>query len=468
MCDCDHAIGADDSATSALTRWLRPNQNLARSLQRQILDTNNAIARLPRQYVAPLRVNDTIVMRWVDPAHLAEWRRVRDAWAAWYSRGKFDASTDLILDWGNVIDGWRRFYGLPRWNKQTAEQYQTNVRRAHALGDQPMNSNVIALGAEGQWFAAAGSAEGGTDVRFVWQQRGAEMHAWARIVWPGHPPIFIHAMTDLDAIRREMEAHPQIKRAITAAGAEVGWFGSSMFKKIAKAAKKQGITRVMNQVRGVVAKAMNNPIVQQALMATPYGAAALGIYNGAKMARAAMSGNLKAKNAIQFLSNQTAAGVPGAQKALMFVRQGAAQIQQGQGLAQQLQSGNMDFGSMLQQGSALASQFGGKRGGDLAANIQNAQGLAQTFNAGQVFARSLGDDAASLMQLANLYKAGDDTSDVTPEVEALMTFATAGAFDGMRWLVSRMGLHSMEGRPDELTKRQALMSGRDVLATRFA
>lgn len=318
-----------------------------------------------------------------------------------------------------------------------------------AIIDAGASNMNMAMGNEGQWFAAAGF-DATTDVRFVWQQRGREMHAWARIVWPGRPPVFIHAMTDLAAIQRELEANPNIKRMIAASGADIaqaGWFGSKLFKKIGKAAKKVGLTKVMEQVRGTVAKAMNNPMVQQALMSTPYGAAALGIYNGAKIARAAMSGNLKAKNAIGFLTNQLAAGVPGADKALMFIRQGAQQVKQGQ---------------------ALASMLPGQGGGQPQGGMPDFSQLMSMFQQRQSASAGASLDPRELMQLGNLYKTGADNSDVTQEVDALMTFATAGAFDGMRWLVSRMGLHSMEGRPNELTKRQALLDGRNVLATRFA
>lgn len=278
--------------------------------------------------------------------------------------------------------------------------------------------------AENQWFVASGF-DPSTDVRIVYQQRGRHVHAWARVVMPGGPPFFIHATTDTAEIERQLSAHPSIRAQMTAAGGEasVGWFGSKIFKGIKKAAKKAGITKVVKTVRSLAAKAMNNPMVKQALASHPYGQAALAAYQGAKVANAALRGNPSAKNVITHLTKQYAAGNPQAATALKFIRAGARDLRSG------------------------------KYGDALCSSVPTAVS---------------GNDARSLLVLGDLCRAGNDSTDLGNDVDALLTFASAGAFEGARWLLDRMSLRSMQNHPNEFGTRAALMSGRDVLATRFA
>ena len=52
------------------------------------------------------------------------------------------------------------------------------------------------------------------------------------------------------------------------------------------------------------------------------------------------------------------------------------------------------------------------------------------------------------------------------EVEAVEEFATAGAFEGLRWLASRLGPHSMFGSPGGgFSKRDALQLALQVATT---
>jgi hypothetical protein len=232
------------------------------------------------------------------------------------------------------------------------------------------------------------------------------------------PPIFVHAVTGLADIERELRNHPQIRQQLAisgadGAGAEAGWFGSKAFKSLKKAAKKIGVTKVLSTVRNLSKKVINNPIVNAALRATPYGQLALAIHKGANIAEAALKGNLKAKNAIGFLVKQYRQGNPAAANALRFIRAGAKQLR-----------------------------------------VKGAV--------------SGGDEPAAFFALGDLYQPGTDNRELGEDFDALMTIAGAEPFAGVRWLLSRMSLHSMEGRPNELTTRDALLMGRNVLASRFA
>ena len=61
----------------------------------------------------------------------------------------------------------------------------------------------------------------------------------------------------------------------------------------------------------------------------------------------------------------------------------------------------------------------------------------------------------------------DDGGDVTDhEIDALETVATSGAFEGVRWLASRLGWHSMSAPSSGFTRRDALMSGMQLYAPR--
>lgn len=282
------------------------------------------------------------------------------------------------------------------------------------MGYAPRSGGVRAN--EGQWFVASGMDAPTVVVHFCYEQRGRDLHAWARIVLPGGPPILLHATTDVAEIERQLKAHPRIQQQITASGGEaaIGWFGSKAFRKIKKAAKSIGISKVINTVRTLAKKAIHNPIISMALRATPYGQLALAINKGASIASAALHGNLKAKNALGFLVKQWKAGNPMAATALRFVRMGARQVR------------------------------------------------------GMPAAVSGGDDVRAYLALGDLYGPGNNTIDVGDDVDALLSFASAGAFDGTRWLLDRMALRSMSANPQEFSKRDALMSGREVLATRFA
>ncbi len=408
-----------------------PNQTLARSAHQTFLATNDQIARLPRRLTPAGRQTFRPYgeyTTWLSADDLKRWRELRDQWSQFYKRGHFGGENlKTIFTYQGLANAWRMHFGWPEWNKTTANAYEEQTRRAHSHGDAIISKGASTVGdhnnqetvfaggsaAEGKWFVATGF-DPSVDVRLSYQQRGRHLHAWARVTMPGGPPVMVHATTDLAEIERSLQDHPEIKAQMTAAGgADVGWFGSSAFRKLKAVAKKIGVTKVLSTVRGLSNKVINNPIINAALRATPYGQLALAIHKGVNVAEAAIRGNLKAKNAIRFLVKQYKQGNPQAGTALAFIRAGAKQLR-----------------------------------------VKGAV--------------SGGNDAAAYLALGDLYQPGTDTRELGHDVDALMAFAGAEPFAGLRWMLSRMGLHSMDARPGELTTRDALMSGRDVLATRFA
>lgn len=399
MCGCDQAVAGVHTS----------NQQWARNLHDQMLITQTALARVPREPTGG---------RWMTPKLLNDWRTVRSQWAAWYGRGQWYAPSagDTLNAYQNVLNGWRRYFGLNALPTLAGPAISgADALTIMGADDMAQPTRLSGRMDENQWFVASGF-DPSVDVRIVFQARGRHVHAWARVAMPGGPPFFVHATTSVEDIERELAAHPKIRAQMTAAGGEasVGWFGSKVFKKIKSAAKKIGVTKVITNVRNLAKKAINNPLIRTAMMATPYGQLALAVNKGASIASAALRGNIGAKNAIGHLVKQWQAGNPQAAVALRFIRAGARTI----------------------------------------------RGVAPAVSAG--------DDASAFRALGQLYRPGPDMTALGDDVDALLTFASAGAFEGTRWLLDRMSLRSMANHPAEFGTRDALMSGRNVLATRFA
>lgn len=63
---------------------------------------------------------------------------------------------------------------------------------------------------------------------------------------------------------------------------------------------------------------------------------------------------------------------------------------------------------------------------------------------------------------------GEDQVTIDEDADALLTFATAGQFEGLRWFASRMAPQSMYSNPNAFSRRDALLLGRQAGAQRFA
>lgn len=290
---------------------------------------------------------------------------------------------------------------------------------------------------QNQWGAVSGiDGTAGVKARGVWNQNGKDLNAWLRIDWPNGHSVLLHATTDMTTIEREMGTLPD------AANVQSGWFGSSFLRKT-------GITKIAKAVTSIAKKAINNPLIKTALMATPVGQAAFAIQRGAKLVQSALKGDFNAKNFLNFALQQATAGNPTAQQALKLIRAGARQVPQIARFVPQVARYAMPFASFIPGASAVMPAI---------STIQR-------------FARSSGDcDDARWVGLC----AGDagpvpeSSLRLDQDMDAILTFASAGSFEGARYILDRMALQPMEDNPNRFGTRAALLLGRETGAARFA
>lgn len=302
---------------------------------------------------------------------------------------------------------------------------------------------------ERRWYpeplTVASGADGGlrrVPCRIVWMQHGDHIHGYAKFRLPDGRVLMAHASTNLEEMEREISA--EVRQALeqrvvaaTAGGYAVsaGWLRKKfrkMKRKIKEVAKRTGITKVVKTVAKVAKKALDNPIVQAALATNPYGAAFLAARKGLQLAVSAAKGAKKAKNAISSLVQHAKKGNLKAKNMLKLVRNGVKQH---------------------------------------AKLFKNVPALQRVASAGA-------DDVSAFAALAAgapvalHYFAGcgaDVQSDMTDrDLDALEHFAESGAWEGVRWLADRLSLHSMDARPFEFSKRDALSLGRQSMGDRYA
>lgn len=283
--------------------------------------------------------------------------------------------------------------------------------------------------------------------RVVWLQQGNHLHAYAKFRVPSGEVLMAHATTDLAHMEAEITQGIRERLALEApnGAAAGGWFKRRMRKlknRIKRFAKKSGIVKVLKTVHSVVNKALDNPIVQAALASNPYGAAFLAARKAVKVAVSAVKGSLKSRGVLKKMLKLATGGNLKARNFLRLVKNGVKNNAQ---IFKRLPQ----LAKFSQAAAAGASEME-----QLAALVQGCTGYQPVTSSG---AYSLvGADTDIL---------GEPTDQ---ELDALEGFAVSGAWEGVRWLASRMSLHSMAQRPDEYSKRDALLDGRALGANRFA
>jgi hypothetical protein len=248
------------------------------------------------------------------------------------------------------------------------------------------------------------------------------VHIWAKFHLPGMTnPMQIHAKIELGPIEAAL-----LQQFAPGGGAAVG---GRVWRKIKKAARKVARSKLVKGIVRTVKRAIDNPLIKGALAVTPAGAALYATRAAARVAAKAIKGNHKAKAQISGLAAAARRGHPGAQNAMRLIRCGVrAHV------------------------PALAAQVSGDEG-------QAFTVIAGWADGGYPVAVGIGCDRWSVQ--------GDD-AETQHEVDALNEFASAGAWEGVRWVASRLGLHSMSNHTTELTARGALLDGRTAMARRFA
>lgn len=287
--------------------------------------------------------------------------------------------------------------------------------------------------------------------RVVWQQQGQYVHGWGKLRLPSGQVVIVHASTDLAAMEREMTAEIRaklIREAQQQPGSAISGSWWKRFKKKLKKikhklkaiAKKTGVFKVLKTIHSVVEKALDNPIIKGVLASNPYGAAFLAarqaIHTGIKLVKKAVKGSKKARELISKVVHAAKKGHKPSVNAIEMIRKG---LQAMKGLTPQQMSAIFS--------KAMTAAAGGP---DVWDSIAAGCGC---YN-----------DHAS----AGYYEImGADDHETDHEIEALDTFASSGAFEGLRSVIDRMSLHSMATHPHETSARDALMLGREAYAQRF-
>lgn len=245
------------------------------------------------------------------------------------------------------------------------------------------------------------------------------MHIWVKFQLPGGIPRMLHAKIELGPIERELAA------AEPAGVATSGRFGD----RIKRAARKVARSKLVRGVVKTVKRAINNPLVKAALSATPAGAAMYATRAAARVAAKAIKGNRAAKSFISGTAHAARQGHPGALEAMRLLRCG-----------------------VRQHVPRLAAQLSGDETRDL------------------MIVGGWGDSSYPVLVGigADPWDAQGPGIETEREIDAVNEFASAGAWEGVRWVAHRLGLHSMANNPNEYSRRDALLDGRAAMASRFA
>lgn len=281
---------------------------------------------------------------------------------------------------------------------------------------------------EGAWQnVLLGADVPGMKARGTIVPNGPFLHAFLKFRLPHDPKVYmVQAHIDLreveKAINAELAARPEAQAAVV---------GGKIWRKMKKGVKKAVKTIAKNKiVRGVISvakKAFNNPLIKAALSATPFGAAITATAAAARVAAKAIKGGMKAKKVLSSIAQRAKRGDPDAIKAARIVKKG------------------MELTGVRPQLTLAAQQQAAAAGEPeyLAAVVGSCVNCAPAHYA-----------------MPQVVGCGADEGDAEDhEVEALEEFATSGAFEGVRWLASRLAPHSMFGAGPNFTKRDALQLG---------
>lgn len=266
--------------------------------------------------------------------------------------------------------------------------------------------------------------------RLATQEDDYFLHGYLKFGRPHEKPVMLTVSIDLRPIEAEVQA--ELEQRTPPGAVSGGRFFRRLKRKIKHAVKKIAHSKLVKGITKIARKVIDNPLVKGVLAATPYGAAFLAVRAAARVAAKAIRGGHKAKAFIAETLHRVKHGDPQALKVARLLKQGIKYA----GIAPKLQM------------SAAAGAAGER---DYLAHMLSAalQNHPPALEAGGRFVAASGED----------YGAGDDH-----ELEAVDMVATSGAFEGVRWLASRLSLHSMVANPDEFTARNALMLGHSVLA----
>lgn len=322
------------------------------------------------------------------------------------------------------------------------------------------------------------------------------MHGWARIQGDLGDTITIHDSVSLGDIE-----HALARRLNT----EVGRLGGRLRNKLKKAAKKVGKSKVLRGVVKVARKALDNPIVQAALASNPYGQAFLAARKGLRMGIQAIKGAKGAKQAIKGVYRSYKRGNPGARNMLSMVRKGMQTYKKLAPAARAALAGaepeafRFIAGEMIDSVEPVAAVSGAdwiavmgesaeigrrRRRGSWRKKLK--KGLKQLHDPREHFkhlkrtAKAVKKNPMKALldprsQLKRTFAgshleliAGAHYDVIGEDMDALATFATAGAFEPLRRNLASVPENASLAAPGDLTARGAVLNGRALMAARFA
>ena len=288
---------------------------------------------------------------------------------------------------------------------------------------------------EGTWQnLVIGADAPGLRARGTLVQNGPFLHAYLKFRLPGNPKVFlITARLDLRELEAALAAEltqrqPAVAAMLEGGAVSGGRIAQKIKSGIKRVAKKIAKSKLVQTVKTVAKKAFNNPLIKGALMATGFGSAVVATAAAARVAAKAIKGAKKAKTVLKGIAQRARRGDPDAIKAARLVKKG------------------IELTGIKPNVSAAAKAAG--EGEYLAAVCEGCLQLPAT-SAG----------------MPPLVGCGADGVDEEQELEAFHTFATSGAFEGLRWLASRLGPHSMVANPNAFSTRDALLLGQQAMAS---
>lgn len=262
---------------------------------------------------------------------------------------------------------------------------------------------------------------------------GTHLHGYLKFQLAGGQTYLLTMNVDLRPIEAEVNAELAARGIPNGGAASGGRIARKIKGRLKKAVKKIASNKLVKGLVSVAKKVVNNPLVKGMIAAVPGGAAVLAVQAAAKVAAKAIRGGKKAK---AFVANVARRVRSGDKSALPVAR-------------------------LLKQGIKASG---------IAAHLRlpaNAAAAGEDHYLSAVLGACSGNDFDPYAMSAGghyLVGIGADESDGTEEIDAVETVATSGAFEGVRWLASRMSLHSMAARGDEFTARGALMLGHQLMA----
>lgn len=288
---------------------------------------------------------------------------------------------------------------------------------------------------EGTWRdVVLGADAPGVRARGVLQTQGPFMHGFLKFRLPGDTKVhMVHMSIDLRDVESAIEDELEKRAPGTTSAAAGGKIARRIKSGLRTAVKRVAKSKIVKGVINVAKRAFNNPLVKGLLSATPMGAAMYATASAARVAAKAIKGGKRAKQTLAKIAKGAKAGNPDSIKAARLVKAGM------------------------------------KMTGILPAATPQLQAAAAAGEP-EYLAEVLGQCVDCQPQHANVpyvVGCGADEGDAdSHEIDALETFATSGAFEGVRWVINRLGFHSLASPAAGFSKRDALLAGLNLYAPR--